>query len=426
MAFDPSRPSAAKDPFAANLDCIHCGLCLQKCPTYQELGSETDSPRGRIYLMKAARQGRIELDSSVISHLDGCLACRACESACPSGVRYESMLTSTRSEILRKNPGGVLHKLAFRGILNSPARTRMLASAMRLYQRTGLQRLVRSSGLLPRVSPAMARAEGMMPKLPPPWRARERYAAIGSPRARVGFLTGCVMPSLLPQVNRASIEALRHSGCEVTAPAGQACCGALHWHAGERRTALQLARRNLEAFDRAGIDALAVDSAGCGAAIKDYPHWFEGSGSLGRTARRLSALTRDVSELLEELDPPWSLGRLEARVAYDDPCHLLHGQRISDQPRRLLSRIPGLEVVEAPGSDRCCGAAGIYNLTQPEMSMRLLDRKLDEILQTCPDRVATGNPGCILHLQQGLHRKGIDIVVQHPTEILYESLCNVK
>ncbi|HSR69179.1 MAG TPA: (Fe-S)-binding protein [Acidobacteriota bacterium] len=416
MAASQSRKVLDDDPFAVNLDCIHCGLCLPKCPTYQELGSEPDSPRGRIHIMRAAEQGRIELDQAALAHLDGCLACRACESACPSGVRYELMLTATRDRWRRENPPGWLARLAFDGLLPHPGRLRASARLLRLYQRSGLQRLVRSSRVLGLV-PSLRQAEAKLPEVPPQERLKDFYPARGTARKRVGFLSGCVMPVLFPEVHRASIEVLRKAGCEVVVPRGQTCCGALHSHDGLHSRARRLAQRNLSAFGD-DLDAIVVNSAGCGAALKDYPHWKPDN----QQARRFALRVKDISQWLAELQPRWTLRPLPLTAAYDDACHLLHGQRVSSQPRQLLKSIPELRLPPVPNADRCCGAAGLYTLHQPEMSERLLQRKMKELLSVQPDRIVSANPGCLLQFRYGIKTLGLSIRAQHPVELLGEAL----
>lgn len=409
-----------KDPFEVNLDCIHCGFCLPKCPTYQELGSEADSPRGRIYLMKAAEDGRIAIDETFIDHLECCLGCRACESACPSGVRYELMLNVSRARIQETHPPSFLERFAFRQLLPYPRRLAFLAGLFRFYQNCGLQRLVRESKLLKWVSSDLSKAEEKLPQIPPADRLEDSYPAYGKRRYRVSFLNGCVMPVLFPQVHRATIEVLRHCGCEVVLPVSQGCCGALHSHAGDRQTAIRLAEQNIRAFAAQPLDAILVNSAGCGAAMKEYDHLLE-----TEEARAFVARVKDICEFLDELRPSWNLRSLHARVAYDDPCHLLHGQKVFRQPRQLLESIPDLTLLSVPHSDRCCGSAGIYNLVRPEMSEQLLERKIEEILRTRPERVATANPGCILQIRYGLQARGWDLPVQHPVELLYEAMAGL-
>ena len=408
---------SVKDPFEINLDCVHCGFCLPKCPTYQVLGDENDSPRGRIYLMDLVREGRLPLDQTVMKHLDRCLGCRACETACPSGVRYELMLNQTRAQIHESRPPSWVQRFAFRRILPSPGLLRHGARLARLYQST-LQRWVRSSRILSRLAPKLVEMERKLPAVPPPDRLKAFYPAQGPRRARVGFLSGCVMPILFPEVHRASIQLLQRAGCEVVVPPGQRCCGALHSHAGDQEGAARQARVNLQAFPWRELDAVVVNSAGCGAAMKEWSHL---PGSTDEMAR-FSHKVKDVCEFLVELDPTWELGPLPLRVAYDDPCHLLHGQGIYSQPRALMAQIPELTLLEVPNSERCCGSAGIYNLLQPEIAGQLLDRKLDEILSVDPQRVTTANPGCLMQIRFGLENSGAPIPVQHPVELLYESV----
>ena len=406
-----------KDPFEVNLDCIHCGFCLPKCPTYQELGSEADSPRGRIYLMKAVESGRIPIDETFIDHLECCLGCRACESACPSGVRYELMLNSSRARIYEAEPPSLIQRFIFRQLLPYPRRLAAMASLLRFYQGCGLQKLVRKTNLLNRMSAELGKAEEKLPQIPRPFRFSHSYPAYGKPRYQVAFLSGCIMPLLFPHVHRASIELLRRSGCDVILPVSQTCCGALHSHAGDRAAASELAQRNLQAFSERKWDAVVVNSAGCSASMKEYEHLLE-----TQEAREFSTKVKDICEFLEEVHPSWDLRPLPVRVAYDDACHLLHGQKVSAQPRSLLQQIPELSLLAVPNSDRCCGGAGIYNLVRPEMSQQLLSRKIEEILSTRPERVATANPGCILQIQYGLRSQGLNLPVQHPVELLYEAI----
>ena len=406
-----------KDPFEVNLDCVHCGFCLPQCPTYQVLGDENDSPRGRIYLMDLVREGRLPLDDTVMTHLDRCLGCRACETACPSGVRYELMLNQTRGKIHEDRPPSWIQRFAFRRVLPSPGLLRLGGRLARLYQAT-LQHWVRSSRILSRAAPKLVEMENKLPTVPPPDRLKASYPAKGPRRARVGFLSGCVMPILFPQVHRASIQLLRRAGCEVVVPPGQRCCGALHSHAGDQEGAVRQARVNLQAFPWRDLDAVVVNSAGCGAAMKEWSHLPESTGEMARFSHKV----KDVCEFLVEMKPAWELGPLPLRVAYDDPCHLLHGQGIYSQPRALMAQIPELTLLEVPNSERCCGSAGIYNLQQPEIAGRLLDRKLDEILSVDPQRVTTANPGCLMQIRYGLENSGTSIPVQHPVELLYESV----
>ena len=396
------------------LDCVHCGLCLETCPTYRETGREISSPRGRIYLLRGVAEGRIELAETVAEESFLCLGCRACETACPSGVHFGAMLELARAEVdeagLRRGPARRLERLALRGVLAHPRRLRALVSLLGLAQQLGLDRALRpllpaalrdAPALLPRIAPARARA-----RLP------ARTPALGARRGTVAFLEGCVMPELFAAVNAATVRVLASNGFEVLVPPGQGCCGALHAHAGDEAFAQGLLRRNLRAFD--GADRIVVNSAGCGAALRDAARWLPGDAG----AAALAAKACDVLELLDEAGLRGPLGRVPARVCYDDPCHLVHGQRVADAPRRLLAAIPGVELVAHRDAASCCGAAGTYNLTQREMSQAVLRRKLASLAEADPDVVASGNPGCLMQLAAGARAAGLRARVVHPIELL--------
>jgi len=397
--------------------CVHCGLCLSACPTYRETGREISSPRGRIYLMRGVAEGRIPLAETVADESFLCLGCRACETACPSGVHFGAMVELARAEVaeagLRPGLAPRLERIALRQVVPHRGRLRALVSLLGLAQRLGLDRALR------RWLPAALRdAPALLPRIPPRReRARlpERTQASGSARGRVAFLEGCVMPELFAGVNAATVRVLARNGFEVLVPRGQGCCGALHAHAGDEVAARELLRRNLRAF--AGVDRIVVNSAGCGAALRDAGRWLPGDPE----AQRLAASVRDALELLDEagLRPP--PGRVAARVCYDDPCHLVHGQRISDAPRRILAAIPGVELVAHRDAASCCGAAGTYNLTHREMSQAVLRRKLASLVEADPDIVASGNPGCLMQLRAGARLAGLRARVVHPIELLDES-----
>jgi glycolate dehydrogenase iron-sulfur subunit len=394
--------------YEATLDCVHCGLCLPHCPTYQETGRETSSPRGRIYLMRGVAEKRIPLDELVVGEMSFCLACRACESACPAGVRYGHLVEGMRAEIDARGARGRiargLERAALRGVVARPRRLAALFRSLRIYQRSGLQRAVRASRVLALVPP-LARMERMLPALADPDRPPLLVPARGQRRGRVAFFTGCVMPEIFGAANAATVAVLARNGFEVEIPAGQVCCGALHLHSGDPQTAAELHARNRAAFRLDAIDAVIVNSAGCGAALKDKGDAF---------ARKL----RDATEFLADAGLRERPGALPLRVAYDDPCHLLHGQRIAAAPRALLRAIPELDLFDLPGHRDCCGAAGIYNLTQPAMAATLLARKLQAIRDTAPQVVATGNPGCLLQIGGGVAAAHLDVEVLHPLELL--------
>ncbi len=402
------------------LDCIHCGLCLSSCPTYRVLGSEMDSPRGRIYLMRAYDEGRAEITDSFVEHMFRCLDCRACETACPSGVHFGHMMEEMRGKIVDERPAHWIARLMLKHVFPYPWRFQLMARMLQLYEHSGMQRLVRGSGLLRRFAPGMAAAEALMPEI-----GIERglimdshYRAEGKRVGTVAFFSGCVMNSMLGSINRSSVRLLTAAGYDVVVPGNQICCGALANHAGLRDTAQQMARANIAAFPVDKLDAVIINAAGCGAMLKEYPLLIQG-------AEAFSSKVKDIAEFLvstrifERLKTP-----LNRRVGYDDPCHLIHGQGIKTEPRKLLKAIPGIEFVEIEGADQCCGSAGIYNITQNELSMEILDRKMEKIQKAHIDVLVTGNPGCMFQFRYGAKKLGLKLDVVHPVELLAQSLGN--
>ncbi|HEV8141420.1 MAG TPA: (Fe-S)-binding protein [Methylomirabilota bacterium] len=408
-------PSAFSGPDAPDLEgirkCVHCGICLPQCPTYRVLGEEMDSPRGRLYLMRAASEGRIGLTDTLTRHIDLCLGCRACETACPSGVPFGELLEATRAQLNRHGRATRHGRLAgfIQRVFAEPGWLGMLLGPLRLYQRSGLQLLVRASGLL-RLVPQLAVMDELLPRVPAPIGLPEVTLARGPRRGRAGLLIGCVQRHLYPHVNRDTVHLLSVAGYDVVVPRGQGCCGALDLHAGRLDTFRTRAAELAEAFG-SDVDLVVTNAAGCGSAMKEYGHWTKSPA-----ARALAERTRDVSEVLAAADLP--LGGLDVTVTYHDACHLAHGQRIRREPRELLRRIPGLTLVELSESDLCCGSAGVYNLLEPEMAERLLDQKVTRILETGARVVATGNPGCLLQIAKGLRARDADIEVVHPVELL--------
>jgi glycolate oxidase iron-sulfur subunit len=398
--------------------CVHCGFCLQACPTYLQLGLENDSPRGRIQLARALVEDQIEVTPSVALHFDLCLACRACETACPSGVPYGRIIEGARA-LVQTNSARPLswrvRSIALRLLFARPWRLRLAFGALRLYQSTLL------AGLLRRVLPRKLREmEQMLPRLPKRRFEAKPVAAEpqGEMKATVVMLDGCVMPIAYPQTNEATVRVLARNGCRVLMPS-QGCCGALHLHNGDPEAARRLARRNIDAFLATGADAIIVNSAGCGSTMKEYGDLFAADPMYAARAKQFAAMVKDVAEFLAEIpfEPPRA--GLDARVTYQDSCHLAHAQRIRDAPRRLLRSIPGLELVEMATPDRCCGSAGIYNVTQTDMSRRILADKMDDALTTKPDVIATANPGCMLQLELGLRlRNEGQRQVAHVIELL--------
>jgi len=426
------RPGAAArgTPFAELeydklLACVHCGFCLPTCPTYAELGQEPDSPRGRIYLIKSLADGRIALTESVTRHLSRCLDCRACETACPAGVQYGHLIEAAKAEIERQRPGSPLRRLvrrvALTAILPSPPALRVLAAALRLYQRTGLQRIVRRSGILRLLPTTLAASEALLPPMPAAARGGplpEVVSARGGRLARVGFLHGCIQDVVFRAHNEATLRLLTRHGAEVVTPRTQRCCGALHAHAGDPERSRALARANIAAFEGAGVEAVIVNAAGCGAHLKNYGHLLREDSAWRDRAAAFSRTVLDVTEFLARRPRAGPIGPLPLRVTYHDPCHLGHGQKVRSQPRALLRDVPGLSLVELEESEMCCGSAGSYNLTEPEMAQRLLERKVTHLQATGAQAVVTANPGCLLQLAAGVRRRGLSIEVLHIVELL--------
>jgi len=407
------------------LDCVHCGLCLPYCPTYRELGTEMDSPRGRIYLMRSVADGRLSLTEDVVEHLDLCLVCRACETACPSGVHFGELMEHAREMVEEEYKRPFIYRFLkniFLGkVIPSPRLLSVAFGLFYLYQRLGLRGLVRRSRLLKILPGGLDKLEGFMPTLPSPSMKRslsEVTPAVGERRYRVGFLSGCIMNQIFTQVNLSTVRVLSRNGCEVVTPKEQRCCGALHAHSGMRREAASLAQGLIDAFEEAGVETIVVNSAGCGSAMKEYALLLESDPQYGEAARRFSAKVKDISEFLAEIPLKNPEGRMERKVVYHDACHLAHAQGVRKPPRDILSSIPGIKLVPLKDSDRCCGSAGIYNLSQPEMAGRLLEDKVSNISSSGAEIVATGNPGCILQIASGIKRRGLNIEVVHPIELL--------
>jgi len=430
--------------------CIHCGLCLQQCPTYRETGLETESPRGRLYLMRAFAEGRVEADSeSLNQHLSLCLQCRACETACPSGVRYGHLIEKTLDELDKREENKtkqtrsrrILNFLIFRQLFPYPERLRLFGLATRFYQQSGLQKLTRQWGILK--SPLfgkiglgrLADLEQMMPKISQPIFAPPTggiVAARTEQKHRVALFSGCIMSLAFARVNEATARVLAYNGCEVVVPDTQICCGALHVHNGDRDFGKEMARRNIEAFEQAEqngtFDAIIINAAGCGANLKEYGELLQDDPRYAARAEHFAHQVKDISEFLVGIDFNRKLGRVEKRVTYQDACHLIHAQRIKNPPRTLLKAIPGLELVEMRDSDKCCGSAGVYNVTQYEMSMQILDHKMPNIAATKASCVATANPGCQLQIQVGVKRANLTkgssdepLEVVHLVELLDEA-----
>src|SRR6266571_3898402 len=449
--------------------CIHCGFCLPTCPTYAVLGVEMDSPRGRIYQMQAVAEGRKAISAEFVEHMYCCLGCRACETACPSGVQFGKLIEAAREQIQLEvehaplvnglqqmkqettEPRGteayplherqekypeleslterLLRRFFFDLMLPSRLVTSLVFAGLKIYQRSGLQRLVRRTGLLDAVDAMplplqgkLKTPEALMPPasgdlLPSP--LPEITPALGKRRYRVGFISGCIMDQLYRDINEATIRVLTANGCEVITPPQQQCCGALHVHAGEAERGRQLARHNIEVFEQYDCDAIIINSAGCGSNLKEYGHLLRDDPAYADRAEAFSARVKDISEFLASIE--WNrddMGKVTYTLAYHDACHLFHGQKVKQQPRELLKAIPGLKWVDLKEADWCCGSAGIYNITNQEMATQLLQRKMDNIAATGASIIATGNPGCMMQIALGARERGMELDVVHPVQLL--------
>jgi len=437
-------------------DCVHCGFCLPACPTYSLWGEEMDSPRGRIYLVGELLDGA-PLTPAAGEHFDRCLGCMACMTACPSGVQYDQIIEAAREWTESAGtaaagpdggasagpaglpPGGSvpgarrplrdrLTRAGIFALFPYPARLRLAIAPLRLMQRTGADRLIARTGLAGRVSPSAEQALRLAPPATrplPPGRFPDRVAARGPRRAVVGMLTGCVQSVFFPRVNAATARVLAAEGCDVIIPRDQGCCGALSLHSGRAAEAVRFAQRTIETFEAAGVDAIVVNSAGCGSAMKEYERLFADSPGWAARAAALSAKVRDLSEFLDALGPAAERHPVQARAAYHDACHLGHAQRITAAPRALLRAVPGLELVELPDAGTCCGSAGVYNLLQPQAARELGSRKADSVLASGASLLISANPGCTLQISAELTARGVTLRTAHTAEILDASINGV-
>ncbi len=419
-AFDALHPP---DPELVD-DCVHCGFCLPTCPTYALWGEEMDSPRGRIYLMQQGLEGE-PMSDSMVGHFDACLGCMACVTACPSGVQYDKLIEATRSQVERRH-GRSLGQRALRSgifaLFPYPRRLRVLRLPLRAYQRSGAQRLLRRSGLLKRMPTSLRTMESIAPPMGPAERLPERIPAQGQRRAIVGMLTGCVQGVFFPQVNAATARVLAAEGCDVIVPRQQGCCGALSVHNGREDEAMSFARRLIDTFDVAGVDAIVVNAAGCGSSMKEYAHLLRDDPACVEKASAFQAKVRDFAEYLAELGPRARRHPLPVKAAYHDACHLAHAQGIRAQPRQLLLDIPELQLREIPEAELCCGSAGIYNLLQPAAAADLGRRKADNIRTTGAELLITANPGCLMQVAAALAESGEQIGLRHTAEVLDASI----
>ena len=406
-------------------DCVHCGFCLPTCPTYVFWNEEMDSPRGRIVLMGAGLKDGSELSDTMVGHFDNCLGCMACVTACPSGVRYDLLIEDTRQQVERLHPRTGRERLLRAGLFATfphPGRLRATVPLIVAARRTGLTAIAQRSRLLDRAPALKSLAE-----LAPPVTLRDavrrlpaRTRAQGEKRGTVGFLQGCVQRAYFGDVNGATVQVLAAEGFEVHAPRSPRCCGALGLHAGQEEDSLPLAKATIEAFER--FDHVVVNAAGCGSAIKDYGHLLRDDPDWSERAQVLASRARDVHELLASVAPRARRGPVELKVAYHDACHLAHAQGVRSQPRQLLRAIPGIELVEPKEWELCCGSAGIYNVTRPAAAAQLGERKADNLLATGAEVIAAANPGCTLQIAAHLKRRGKELPLLHPMQLLAQSI----
>jgi glycolate oxidase iron-sulfur subunit len=407
--------------------CVHCGLCLNHCPTYRLWGREADSPRGRLRQMALVDEGRLKLGEEFVAHIDRCLDCRACETACPSGVEYGKLVELARAQIEQnyKRPLGsrIIRDFVYRKLLPHPRRIAMAARTLRLYQRSGVESLARATGLL-RLMGLEQRAS-LLPRIDSHFFFSElgkTFPARGERRARVAFFAGCVAQVTFAELNRATIRVLQANGCEVVVPAGQVCCGALAAHAGIRDTARELAKTNFAAFGASHFDAVLTNAAGCGSTLKEYPHLFPAGDAAHAQAEEFSGKMRDTTEFLAQLGVTARMRPQAMRVTYQDSCHLLHGQKVREAPRTLIHAVPGVELVEMSHADQCCGSAGVYNVTQTKASLELLDQKMAWAKETKTEAIVTANPGCMIQLRAGTAIHQTRQQVLHVMELLDKSI----
>ncbi len=431
QSFDRHQPP---DPKVIDT-CVHCGFCLSTCPSYRVIGKETDSPRGRIYLMDGVNEGEIPLSSATVQHFDSCLGCLACVTTCPSGVRYDQLIAATRPQIernyARSLPEKLLRQLIF-SLFPYPQRLRLLLRPLGLYQKTGLQKLIRSLGFLQQISPQLAAMEAMLPPISPqafqdPF--PEVIPAQGEKRYRVGLLLGCVQRLFNPEVNAATIRVLTANGCEVVIPPVQGCCGALCHHQGQEAQAQDLARQTIDAFEGTGVDAVIINASGCGHTLKEYGTILQEDDQYCDRAQAFATQVRDVQEFLASVGLTAALSPLRQQpvtLVYQDACHMLHGQKISVQPRQLLRQIPGVQLREPIDAALCCGSAGVYNILQPETAAELGRQKVENLTNTGAEVIASANIGCYVQISKHLQLQSKTLPVLHPMQLLDYSIRGIK
>ncbi len=416
--------------------CVHCGFCLSTCPSYRVIGKEMDSPRGRIYLMDAINEQDAPLNEVISQHFDTCLGCLACVTACPSGVQYDKLIASTRPQVERNIPRSFADKLLRTLIFNLfpyPNRLRPLLLPIFLYQKLGFQQLMRQSGVLKKVAPRLAAMDSILPKITPESfrdNLPDVIAAQGEKRYRVGVILGCVQRLFFSPVNEATVRVLTANGCEVVIPKSQGCCAALPEHQGQTKQAHALAKQMIDSFENTGVDAIIINAAGCGHTLKEYGHILADDAEYAEKAKEFSNKVKDAQEFLENVGLTAELSPLtddeELTVVYQDACHLLHGQKISAPPRELLKKIPGVRLREPLDAALCCGSAGVYNMLQPEIADELGQQKVENLLNTGAELIASANPGCSLQIKKHLELQGKEMILRHPMELLDLSIRGEK
>jgi len=415
--------------------CVHCGFCLSTCPSYRVIGKETDSPRGRIYLMDGVNEAQIPLSPATVQHFDSCLGCLACVTTCPSGVRYDKLIESTRQQVERNHdrplPEKLIRQLIFT-LFPYPRRLRALLRPMGLYQKTGLQQVVRSLGFLKQLSPQLAAMEEILPPIPPQAfqdTIPELIPTQGEKRYRVGMLLGCVQRIFNPEVNDATVRVLTANGCEVVVPKSQGCCAALTHHQGQEEQTKVLARQLIDSFADADIDFFLVNASGCGHTLKEYGSILADDPNYREKAKKFAAKVRDVQEFLAQVGLTAKLSPLQEEpleIVYQDACHMIHGQKISVQPRQLLRQIPGVKLREPVDAALCCGSAGVYNILQPDVANELGQQKVQNLTQTGASVIASANIGCFVQISRHLQLQGKDVPVLHPMQLLDYSIRGIK
>ncbi|MEW6061312.1 MAG: (Fe-S)-binding protein [Bacteroidota bacterium] len=408
-------------------NCMHCGLCLPTCPTYSLTGREKSSPRGRIRLIKSVAEGKLEMTDGFIAEMNFCLDCQACETACPAGVKYGSLVESARNQIRLQEKQSigesVLKKLFLRNVLANPVRLKLVARILWIYQNLGIETIVKKLGIAKIFAPKLSRLQELSPRIDSRF-FDEQYSEVlhpnKTPRYRVGFLSGCIMNVAFSQINEDTVKVLLHHDCEVIIPKHQVCCGSLQAHNGDFDIARDLAKKNIDIFSAYQLDAIVMNSAGCGAMMKEYGHYLQEDPEYSEKAKSIAAKVKDISEFLFDIGLKPAVGEFRHKVTYHDACHLVHSQKVFSQPRALLQSIPGLEYVELHEASWCCGSAGIYNVVQYDDSMKILDRKMSNVVTANAEYVVANNPGCLLQIEYGCRQYSIPTKVVHLSTLLRE------